>query len=60
MVQNEIMELAEIIGTLPNYTDEYHENESKYLIISRTAQWLEQKNPKLDINGFCQLCWNSR
>ena len=55
MTKKEIVELAEIIGTLPNYTEEHHE--SKYLIIERTAQWLEQKKPDCNLKRFGQICW---
>ena len=53
MTKQEVIELAEIIGTLPNYTEEHHE--SKYLIIERTAQWLEQKKPDCDLKKFGQV-----
>jgi hypothetical protein len=53
--QKDVEELAEVISTLPNYTDEYHI--SKYLIIDRTSQWLEQKKLDFDARKFSQLCW---
>jgi hypothetical protein len=55
MTTKEIIELAEIIGTLPNYTEEHHE--SKYIVIDRVAQWLEQKKPDCDLKRFGQICW---
>ena len=55
MTKKEIIELAEIINTLPNYTEEHHE--SKYIVIDRVAQWLEQKKPDCDLKRFGQICW---
>ena len=55
MTQKEIIELAEIIGTLPNYTEEYHE--SKYLIIDRAGNWLAKKKLSCDLKRFGQVCW---
>ena len=55
MTKTEITELAEIIGTLPNYTEEHHE--SKYLVIDRVGHWLGQKNPNYDLYVFGQICW---
>jgi hypothetical protein len=55
MTKQEVIELAEIIGTLPNYSEEYHI--SKYLIIERANKWLEQKKHNCDLNKFGQICW---
>lgn len=55
MTNKEIVELAEIISTLPNYAEEYHE--SKYLVVERVAQWVAKKKPKSDLKRFGQICW---
>ena len=55
MTKQESIELAQIISTLPNYTEEHHE--SKYLVIDRVGSWLEQKKPDCDLKKFGQICW---
>lgn len=56
MTNTEVMELAEIIFSLPNWNDEYHT--SKYLIIDRAAQWLEEKKKPDELIGrFGKKCW---
>lgn len=55
MTKKEIIEFAEIISTLPNYTEEHHE--SKYLIVERTAQWLERNKFNGALKEFGKICW---